>query len=547
MVRRPRARDRPRAAGERPQAPGRRAARARRSGCRHLRRGREDGGARRRRCGGRLPVRAGTGPRATTPCSRAATRTSTRSSSSARRGSCGATASWGCSCRPASRRTRARRRSSAASAPRGGSARCSTLRTGARPWIWSRSSPTWIAASSSAPSIFGGRERRFAQAECAFFQQSAAAAETAAFALTPEDFALVNPNTGTAPVFRTPRDAEITRGIYRRLPVLVDRRDAQPRALWPVRYATHVPYDQRQRPVPHRGGAGEGRRLPRRRAAMGERGGAMGAAVWRASFNLFDHRAASVTVNPANVHNPFLSEPTTPDAACRPGLRAPAAVLGRGDKPGLASWPGMGPHLQDIARPTDARTVIAALGPAQRFRQHGAAATAGSSRPTLTCYQTDHATARGEHGRARPWTMSLARRSKARTSTSTSSSNFPSSRPTPSPGASAPRPPSRSSARTCCASPTSRTTWKPSRATRATRGRPSPGTRRTGCAAGHGSTRSSSTSTAWTATPPPTCSARSPSSSARSGSAAGRFRSRDLILGYMAALAADNPDASVAG
>ena len=43
------------------------------------------------------------------------------------------------------------------------------------------------------------------------------------FPLAPSDFARVNPNTGTAPVFRTRRDADITRGIYERHPVLVDR------------------------------------------------------------------------------------------------------------------------------------------------------------------------------------------------------------------------------------------------------------------------------------------------------------------------------------
>ncbi len=43
------------------------------------------------------------------------------------------------------------------------------------------------------------------------------------FSLTPADFARVNPNTGTAPVFRTQRDADITRRIYENHPVLVDR------------------------------------------------------------------------------------------------------------------------------------------------------------------------------------------------------------------------------------------------------------------------------------------------------------------------------------
>ncbi len=72
--------------------------------------------------------------------------------------------------------------------------------------------------------VAGGLARVFDHADCAFFKQDALAAEAEAFPLAPEDFAAVNPNTGTAPVFRSRRDAEITLGIYRRLPVLVDRR-----------------------------------------------------------------------------------------------------------------------------------------------------------------------------------------------------------------------------------------------------------------------------------------------------------------------------------
>jgi hypothetical protein len=40
------------------------------------------------------------------------------------------------------------------------------------------------------------------------------------FAMPPEEILLVNPNTGTTPVFRSRRDAEITIGIYKRVPVL---------------------------------------------------------------------------------------------------------------------------------------------------------------------------------------------------------------------------------------------------------------------------------------------------------------------------------------
>ena len=42
------------------------------------------------------------------------------------------------------------------------------------------------------------------------------------YTLTPRDFTLFNPNTRTAPTFRNRRDAEITTGIYRRVPVLIN-------------------------------------------------------------------------------------------------------------------------------------------------------------------------------------------------------------------------------------------------------------------------------------------------------------------------------------
>ena len=41
------------------------------------------------------------------------------------------------------------------------------------------------------------------------------------FTLSAEDIALLNPNTCTCPIFRTRRDAEITKQIYRRVPILI--------------------------------------------------------------------------------------------------------------------------------------------------------------------------------------------------------------------------------------------------------------------------------------------------------------------------------------
>lgn len=41
------------------------------------------------------------------------------------------------------------------------------------------------------------------------------------FALTPDEFSLINPNTRTCPVFRSERDAELTKKLYRAAPILV--------------------------------------------------------------------------------------------------------------------------------------------------------------------------------------------------------------------------------------------------------------------------------------------------------------------------------------
>ena len=64
-----------------------------------------------------------------------------------------------------------------------------------------------MLSKGSAPLIFGGGERRFAATEYSFFLEHTEALRDPerCFSLTPEDCARVNPNTGTAPVFRTRR------------------------------------------------------------------------------------------------------------------------------------------------------------------------------------------------------------------------------------------------------------------------------------------------------------------------------------------------------
>jgi hypothetical protein len=42
------------------------------------------------------------------------------------------------------------------------------------------------------------------------------------FTLSPDEFRLINPNTLTCPVFRSARDAELTKKLYRAAPVLIN-------------------------------------------------------------------------------------------------------------------------------------------------------------------------------------------------------------------------------------------------------------------------------------------------------------------------------------
>ncbi|MFE9389138.1 Eco57I restriction-modification methylase domain-containing protein [Streptomyces sp. NPDC006784] len=54
------------------------------------------------------------------------------------------------------------------------------------------------------------------------------------FSLTPEEITLLNPNTDTCPVFRTRRDAEITIGIYHRLPVMINHSNGSSGNPWGI-------------------------------------------------------------------------------------------------------------------------------------------------------------------------------------------------------------------------------------------------------------------------------------------------------------------------
>jgi hypothetical protein len=77
-----------------------------------------------------------------------------------------------------------------------------------------------------------------AEAEFAFFLTDPSQLEDTRrrFTLSPEQIAAINPNTKTAPVFRSRRDAELIAQIYARIPVLIDENKGPAGNPWGVEF-----------------------------------------------------------------------------------------------------------------------------------------------------------------------------------------------------------------------------------------------------------------------------------------------------------------------
>ena len=215
--------------------------------------------------------------------------------------------------------------------------------------------------------ILGGEARRFDETKCAFFLHDTKAIheEDRCFPLAPADFARVNPNTGTAPIFRTRRDADITRRIYERHPVLVDHSGGEERKAWPVKYATmfHMTNDSHLfRTVAQLKAEGfypvEGNRW--------KKGDKLYLPLYQGRMiHQFDHRANSVRFNQESTHNPYLSEEVTEARHADPNFLPQTQywVPAHNVEEKLPQSRRYALGFRDIARPTDVRTVISSILP----------------------------------------------------------------------------------------------------------------------------------------------------------------------------------------
>jgi len=215
--------------------------------------------------------------------------------------------------------------------------------------------------------IFGGSAVKTSEADFVFFARGMEDLEAKSrhISLSMKDMALLNPNTRTCPIFRSRRDAELTKAIYRRVPILIDRSRKRGGNPWGIKFFTMF----------HQTNDAE---LFRTREELLELKAKLDGNRWKKGkrtflplyeakmIQAFDHRAASVVVESANWMRQGQTDPTSPVAHQNPEFVVQprwwvedaevARELGDRIQPAYLCY-------KDVTSPTNQRTMIAAMIP----------------------------------------------------------------------------------------------------------------------------------------------------------------------------------------
>ena len=241
--------------------------------------------------------------------------------------------------------------------------------------------------------LFGGKSRKEKHPEFFFFSHSVEEvtekklARAKRIELSAKDIALLNPNTKTCPIFRYKRDAELTKGIYQRIPILVDHNRKQGGNPWGIRFIRM--FDQTN--------DAESFLDPKQLKAAGAR---LEENRWVAKkqsylplyeakmIQAYDHRAASVTIVKGNWVRQGQTEATTlvahqnPEFVVQPrwwvDIDAVDSVLK--DK-SIQTMLG----FKDITSPTNQRTMIAAYIPKAAVTNHFVLVQTNAKKPMESC------------------------------------------------------------------------------------------------------------------------------------------------------------------
>jgi len=206
--------------------------------------------------------------------------------------------------------------------------------------------------------------------------------------LAPKDLKLLNPNTRTCPIFRSPRDAELTKTIYRRIPILVDHRRKKGGDPWGVRFLRM--FDQTNDAELFHTAEDLAKEGFKRDGAVWKKGKQRFLPLYEAKMvQAYDHRAAGVVVDATNWMRQGQTLGTTnvehqnPEFVAVPrswiGEDPVLQLLGGAGKPACLCY-------KDVTSSTNQRTMIAAFVPLAGLMNSAPIILVGDAiGPRLTC------------------------------------------------------------------------------------------------------------------------------------------------------------------
>ena len=222
--------------------------------------------------------------------------------------------------------------------------------------------------------LFGGGKDRAPAADFVFFAHEMTELREGGrhIPLSADDIHLLNPNTHTCPIFRSQRDAELTKSIYERVPVLVNAAGSESGNPWGVRFLTMF-HQTNDAELFHTAGKLKAARF-KKVGACWTRGKKRFLPLYEAKMiQVYDHRASSVVVEKKNWMRQGQTISTTvvqhQETEFSPVPRWWVAeekvfqAVGRDRPCGFIGF-------KDITSPTNQRTMIAAAIPWSAVTNH---------------------------------------------------------------------------------------------------------------------------------------------------------------------------------
>ena len=234
--------------------------------------------------------------------------------------------------------------------------------------------------------VMGGDKRTADEVPCGFLLHDPPANTEAERLLTmrSEDFTLVNPKTGTAPVFLSRRDADIVLNIYRAHPVFDAENHDFENLSAVVRHVALAHMTNDSAKFWTREQLAEYGAYPVKLNRW-QKGNEIWLPLYQARMiRHFDHRYNSIKVNPQNLNRPYVNEPVTNDQHCDPAFlpRPQYWVRLNFVTTNFPPHPAYAIGFRDITITTNERTMLATLVPWAGY---------GNNLPILVCNDEESA------------------------------------------------------------------------------------------------------------------------------------------------------------